>query len=455
MKAAESRVDNEASIAVTNLYELVRNLYPICRSITGDGVRTTLRRIQQLLPVSICEVPSGTRVFDWTVPREWNIRDAWVKSLAGERVVDFRKSSLHVVSYSVPVHKRISLAELRRHIHTLPEHPSWVPYKTSYYAETWGLCVSSNQLETLTDLEYEVCIDSTLEDGHLTYGEWYLPGTTAEEVLLSSHICHPSLCNDNLSGIAVAVFLGQWLSSLPSRRFSYRLLFIPGTIGSITWLARNQDKLAAIRHGLVLTGLGGPGSLVYKRSRHGVSEADRAATHVLKYWSEEGEIREFTPYGYDERQYCSPGINLAVGCLSRTPFGEYPEYHTSADNLDFVAPDRLEDSYHACQSILNVLEHNGTYLNLNPMCEPQLGRRGLYSATGGAGESRAQEMALLWVLNLSDGAHDLLQIAERSSLPFESVRKAAVLLEQHGLLRRIHEASPDTIDPLERMRGNG
>jgi aminopeptidase-like protein len=455
MNAAESRVDEVASMVATDLYGFVSELYPICRSITGDGVRETLRRIQQLLPVTICEVPSGTRVFDWTVPREWNIRDAWVKTLGGERVVDFRESSLHVVSYSVPVHKRISLSELRRHLHTLPEHPSWIPYKTSYYAETWGLCVSSNQLQTLTDPEYEVCIDSTLEDGYLTYGEWYLPGESTDEVLLSCHICHPSLSNDNLSGIAVAVFLGQWLSSLPSRRFSYRLLFIPGTIGSITWLARNQDKLSAIRQGLVLTGLGGPGSLVYKRSRHGISEVDQAATNVLKHWRRNCEVREFTPYGYDERQYCSPGINLAVGCLSRTPFGEYPEYHTSADNLEFVAPEQLEDSYRACQSILDVLEHNATYLNLNPMCEPQLGRRGLYSPTGGAGESRAQEMALLWVLNLSDSTHDLLQIAERSSLPFESVRKAAVLLEQHGLLRRMRAASPDAIDPVERTRGNG
>jgi aminopeptidase-like protein len=449
VNTAESQVEpGTASMVATELYSFVSDLYPICRSITGDGVRETLRRIQQLLPVSIYEVPSGTRVFDWTVPREWNIRDAWVKTLEGERVIDFRESNLHVVSYSVPVHARVSLSELKHHLHTLPERPTWIPYKTSYYTETWGLCVSSNRLQTLTDPEYEVCIDSTLEDGHLTYGEWYLPGESTDEVLLSCHICHPSLCNDNLSGISVAVFLARWLSGLPSRRLSYRFLFIPGTIGSITWLARNQDKLAAIRQGLVLTGLGGAGSLVYKCSRQGVSEVDHAATNVLKHWGEKGEVREFTPYGYDERQYCSPGINLAVGCLSRTPFGEYPEYHTSADNLNFVAPSQLEDSYLACQSILNVLEHNATYLTLNPMCEPQLGRRGLYSATGGAGESRVQEMALLWVLNLSDGAHSLLDIAKRSSLPFESVRKAAVLLEQHGLLRRMRAGSPEPIDQI-------
>ena len=267
-------------------------------------------------------------------------------------------------------------------------------------------------------------------------------------MLLSCHVCHPSLCNDNLSGISVAVSLARWLSTLPARRFSYRFLFIPGTIGSITWLARNQDRLAAIRHGLVLTGLGGPGELVYKRSRRGAAEIDRAAAHVLKHSGEGGQVRDFIPYGYDERQYCSPGINLAVGCLSRTPYGEYPEYHTSADNLDFVEPGQLEGSYRACQSILTVLENNATYLNRNPMCEPQLGRRGLYGSMGGAGEGRVHEMALLWVLNLSDGTHSLLDIAERSGLSVrvdsEGRRSAAsrtAAREDAG--RRIDRHRPD------------
>ena len=454
MKVAEPNVEaGTESMLASNLYSLLTDLYPICRSITGDGVRETLRRIQDIVPLSICEVPSGTRVFDWTVPREWNVRDAWVKTLDGERVIDFRESNLHLVNYSVPVQARVSLAELKRHLHALPEHPTWVPYKTSYYTETWGFCISAERMRALNDPEYEVCIDSTLEDGYLTYGECYLPGETQDEVLLSCHVCHPSLCNDNLSGISVAAFLGQWLCGLSRRRLSYRLLFIPGTIGSITWLARNQDKLDAIRDGLVLTGLGGPGGLVYKRTRRSNAFIDRAAAHVLRHWSEDSEIRDFTPYGYDERQYCSPGINLPVGCLSRTPFGEYPEYHTSADDLTFVAPGRLEDSYRACRAIIEVLEHNVTYLTQNPMCEPQLGRRGLYSATGGAGESRQHEMALLWILNLSDGGHNLLDIAERSSLSFDAVRNAAVLLERHGLLQQVRADRAET--GSEHMRGNG
>ncbi len=430
------------------LIDLIGELYPICRSITGEGVRETLRRIQQRLPIAVHEVPSGTQVFDWTVPREWNIRDAWIKNLNGDRVVDFRECNLHVVSYSVPVRKRMPISELREHLHTLPDRPSWIPYKTSYYRETWGFCLSADQAGALTDSEYDVCIDSTLADGHLTYGELYLPGDSAEEVLFSTHVCHPSLCNDNLSGIAVTVFLARWLTTLAHRRFSYRFLFIPGTIGSITWLARNRERLGAIRHGLVLTGLGSRGGLVYKRSRIGTAVIDRAAAHVLKHAAGENAVREFIPYGYDERQYCSPGVNLAVGCLSRTPFGEYPEYHTSADNMDFVEVGQLEGSYRACQSIVGVLEDDARYVSLMQMCEPQLGRRGLYSSMGGAGEARVQEMAMLWVLNFSDGHHSLLDIAERSGLSFESIRKATDLLHEKGLLERMRSGGSPAFDAL-------
>lgn len=416
------------------LHALVAELYPICRSITGDGVRETLRRIQRELPLAVHEVPSGTRVFDWTVPREWNIRDGWIKNLDGERVVDFRASNLHVVGYSVPVRKRVSLEELREHLHSLPDHPGWIPYKTSYYAETWGFCVRHETLLSLRDPEYDVCIDSSLADGSLTYGEYYLPGETADEVLLSAHVCHPSLANDNLSGVATAVFLAQWLTALPGRRLSYRFLFLPGTIGPITWLALNRDRLAAIRCGLVLTGLGGPGSLVYKRSRRGSATIDRAAAHVLAHSGRPYELRDFSPYGYDERQYCSPGIGLAVGCLSRNAYGEYPEYHTSADDVDFVRPSLLEDSYEACRRLLRVLDGDRAYVSLNPMCEPQLGKRGLYGSMGGAGEGRTREMALLWVLNLADGEHTLLDVAERSGLGFDAVEAAARALKEHGLL---------------------
>lgn len=423
------------------LKSLVAELYPICRSITGDGVRQTLRLLSNRLPLEVHEVPSGTGVFDWTVPQEWNIRDAWVKDLRGNRVIDFRRSNLHVVNYSTPIHRRVSRAELLQHVHTLAEHPDWIPYTTSYYAETWGFSATARQAEALTDAEYDVCIDSTLEAGHLTYGEYLLQGAQQDEILLSCHICHPSLCNDNLSGIAVAVALGRWLASLPVRRFSYRLLFIPGTIGAITWLSQNASRLQNIRHGLVLTGLGGPGPLVYKRSRRGNATIDRAVPAALGGGTEPFEMRDFSPYGYDERQYCSPGINLPVGRLSRTPFGEYPEYHTSADNLEFVTGEQLQGSFTACQRILTALEQNRTYMNMRPMCEPQLGRRGLYPATGGAGERRLKELAILWVLNLSDGSNSLLDICERAGLPFETIRDAASRLAETDLLREIAVAS--------------
>jgi aminopeptidase-like protein len=436
IEQASGRTDDTTA---AGLYGLVQELYPICRSITGQGVRDTLRIIQQRLPVVVHDVPSGTPVFDWTVPREWNIRDAWIKNAAGNRLVDFKRSNLHVVSYSVPVRASMTLAELRPHLHTIPDHPDWIPYKTSYYSEQWGFCLSAAQLATLSEgEEYEVVIDSTLDNGQLTYGELYLAGETPDEVLVSCHTCHPSLCNDNLSGVTVAVSLAAWLSARPARRLSYRFVFIPGTIGSITWLARNRDRLAAIRNGLVLAGLGGPGELHYKRSRVGTADIDRAAALVLKSRGSAAGLRDFIPYGYDERQYCSPGINLSVGCLSRTPFGEYPEYHTSADNLEFVTADRLEDAYRACQSIVRILEENVTYVNRNPHCEPQLGRRGLYSAMGGAGEGRVREMAMLWVLNLADGTRTVLDIVERSNLSFDAIGTAVGLLSRNGLL----EAQP-------------
>jgi aminopeptidase-like protein len=416
------------------MHQLATELYPICRSITGKGVRETLRRLQAHIPLTVHEVPSGTRVFDWNVPKEWNITDAYVKNSAGERVIDFRESNLHVVGYSVPVHARMPLSELKPRLITIPEQPDAIPYRTSYYNETWGFCVSFNRLQSLRDGEYEVRIDSSLADGHLTYGECYLTGDSRDEVLISTHICHPSVCNDNLSGIAVATFLAKRLLALP-RRYSYRLLFLPGTIGSITWLALNQPNLHRIKHGLVLANAGDPGSLTYKRSRRSDAEVDRAALNVLRHTGSKHSIREFEPYGYDERQYCSPGINLPVGCLSRTPHGEFPEYHTSNDNLAFIRPQSLADSLDCCLSILRVLEGNRAYLNQSPMGEPQLGRRGLYRTLGGSSDGRAAELALLWVLNLSDGAHTLLDISDRSGVPYDMIRAAADQLLAHDLLR--------------------
>jgi aminopeptidase-like protein len=421
------------------MYDVVRDLYPICRSITGDGVRTTLRALQSRIPLVLHEIPSGTRVFDWSIPLEWNIADAYIKNRLGERIVDFQASNLHVMSYSAPVHATMGLEELKPHLFTSPDHPEWIPYRTSYYKENWGFCLSHKQLSQLADEEYEVCIDSHLSSGSLTLGECYLAGQTSQEVLVSCHVCHPSLCNDNLSGIAVATFLADTLSRR-TRRYSYRFLFIPGTIGSITWLARNEHLLPRIRHGLVLTGVGAGGSATYKRSRRGQADIDRAMEHVLKHSKEAYTVIDFFPYGYDERQYCSPGFDLPVGCFMRAPHGEYPEYHTSADNLDFVKPDALARSYKYCLAVFDLLEHNRTYVNQNPKCEPQLGRRGLYRAVAGQQEKQSRELVILWVLNLSDGGHSLLDIAERAAVPFEEVRGAAEALVVCGLLKEREEA---------------
>jgi aminopeptidase-like protein len=425
------------------MMRLIAELYPICRSITGDGLRETLRLLQREIPLELKEVPTGTQLFDWTVPKEWNIRDAYVKNAAGERVIDFQKSNLHVVNYSVPVRRRMRLGELKEHLHTLPAHADWIPYRTSYYKESWGFCLSEKQLEGLKNEEYEVCIDSTLEDGHLTYGEYFLPGETRDEVLISCHACHPSLCNDNLSGIALAVSLARALQLAP-RRYSYRFLFIPGTIGAITWLAKNEAKIGNIKHGLVVTGVGDAGAMHYKKSRKGAAEIDRAAAHVLKHSGRPHQVLEFSPYGYDERQYCSPGIDLSVGRLSRTPHGTFPEYHTSADNLEFVHADKLGEALAVSLEILSVLENNGTCVNLNPKCEPQLGKRGLYRMVGGTADAGVSEMAMLWVLNQSDGKNSLLDIAERSGMSFEAIRKAAQALEEHQLLRKELKSVPQT-----------
>jgi aminopeptidase-like protein len=433
-------------------HDFIAELYPICRSITGNGFRETLKRIQKHVPLTVHDVPSGSRVFDWTVPREWNIRDAYVKNSRGERVIDFQRSNLHVVNYSVPVSRKMPLEELRPHLFSSPEHPDWIPYRTSYYRDTWGFCLSHRQLQQLGEDEYQVHIDSTLENGSLTYGEFLAAGATEDEVLISCHACHPSLCNDNLSGITLATFLAKSLMT-SRRRYSYRFLFIPGTIGSITWLSRNERNVRRIKHGLVLSCIGDRGPLSYKKSRRGDAEIDRAALQVLRHSGHDYKVADFSPYGNDERQYCSPGFNLPVGRLSRTPDGEFAEYHTSADDLNLVDAASLGDSFSRCLAIFEVLEDNRIYVNQNPKCEPQLGKRGLYRTFGGYGDSQKQELAMLWVLNQSDGSNSLLDIAERSGLSFTMIHQAADALQGHGLLReRELERTCSTTAP-EMVRG--
>jgi aminopeptidase-like protein len=411
------------------MHALVERLYPLCRSITGDGVRETLKIVSELVPLDVHEVPTGTEVLDWTIPSEWNIRDAYVKDPDGNRVIDFAACNLHVVGYSVPVHTTLTLDELKPHLHTLPDQPELIPYRTSYYNQTWGFCLSEKTLQSLGPGPYEVRIDSTLEPGHLTYGEYVVRGRTDEEILISCHTCHPSLANDNLAAIAVATALAQ---RLDDPHHTFRFVFAPGTIGAITWLARNRDRTQKIKHGLTLACAGDAGPLTYKRSRRGDAAVDRVMEYVLR--ERDHTILDFSPYGYDERQYCSPGFNLPVGGLTRTPYAGYPEYHTSGDNPDFVRPEALEDTLQVLSEAVGILERDRHYRNLSPYGEPQLGRRGLYDSLGGRSDTKQAQMAMLWVLNLSDGDHGLLDIARRGGLPFDTVAEAADALRDKGLL---------------------
>ncbi|MEO1216114.1 MAG: DUF4910 domain-containing protein [Bacteroidota bacterium] len=416
-----------------SMHQLAQRLYPICRSITGNGVRDSLRILQEIIPLEIFEVPSGKQVFDWTVPKEWNIRDAWVKDAQGNKVIDFTQHNLHILNYSTPIHQKMGLEELKKHIYSLPDQPELIPYRTSYYREQWGFCMRHHDLQQLQDGEYEVFIDSSLEAGSLTYGELFIPGESSEEVIFSAHICHPSLANDNLAGNAVVAELAKGLLHTQNR-YSYRFLFIPGTIGSITWLAENEEKIPNIKHGLVASLLGDPGNFTYKRSRRGNAEIDQIVAYTLEQSGKEHKVIDFFPYGYDERQFCSPAFNLAVGNFTRTQFGQYPEYHTSGDNLELVRPEYMEESLEMYRKVVEILEANKTYVNLSPKCEPQLGKRGLYDAIGGNSDSKALQMAMLWVLNLADGEYSLLDIAKRSGISFELIAKIADTLIEKELL---------------------
>ncbi|WP_372657338.1 DUF4910 domain-containing protein [Hydrogenophaga sp.] len=415
------------------MYQLIERLFPICRSITGNGLRQSLDIVGEHLPLLRSEVATGTPVFDWTIPKEWNIRDAWIKDPSGQKIVDFQQSNLHVVSYSVPVHGRFSLAELKTRLHSDPAHPEWIPYRTSYYQETWGFCLPHQQLQSLPEGEYEVCIDSELTAGSLSYAECLIPGASQDEVLLFAHICHPSLCNDNLSGVALLVELGKYLRQC-QLKWSYRLVFAPATIGSITWLSRNEKLLPQIRGGLIVSVAGDAGPVTYKRSRRGNAQIDRASACMLAERGQQERVLDFSPWGYDERQFCSPGINLPMGRFTRSPNGAYPEYHSSADNLGLVRPEHLQDSLHTVLDILHVMESDTRYQNLFPKGEPQLGRRGLYQMMGGFTNIGELQHALLWVLNYSDGEHSLLDIAEKSHMPYRLLQQAAGLSADAQLL---------------------
>ena len=440
MVLEELQRDTASREAATAALGLMKSMYPVCRSITGNGVRRTFDLVGNVVPLERIEVPSGTPVFDWEIPREWNIRDAFIADAAGRRVVDFRAHNLHVVNYSAPVDRTMTLGELQPHLHSLPDRPDWVPYRTTYYRETWGFCLRHRDRQALGPGPYRVVVDSTLEPGHLSLAESVVEGSTGGEAIVYTHSCHPSLANDNLTGIAVAAALAGALRA-ERPRLTWRFVFGPGTIGSLAWLSRNEHRLPRLRAGLTIGLLGDAGPLRYKRSRRGDTVTDRVAAYVLGREPFAGLLSDFEPYGYDERQFCSPGFDLPVGRITRSPNGTYPEYHTSADDLSLVTPEQLAESIRAVATTISLLDANRTLLNLSPKGEPRLGKRGLYGSVGGAGPGEF-EHALLWVLSLADGKHDLLAMAERSGMSFELLDQAAGALENAGLLRTIDVAAP-------------
>jgi aminopeptidase-like protein len=417
-----------------DLHGLVTELFPINRSLTGAGVRKTLDVVARHVDLTIHEVATGTPVLDWHVPREWNIRRATISDMSGRCLVDFADNNLHVMGYSKPVQAVVSRAELAMHVHTLPDQPDLIPYRTGYFADDWGFCLSHRLWQSMADERYRVEIDSDLSQGSLTYGEFFVPGQTKDEVLVSCHICHPSLANDNLSGISIVTALAMRQARL-TPRLGYRFLLLPATIGALAWLDRDESGVDHVAHGLVLTCLGDMSGFHYKQSRKGTT-IDRAVAHVLRHSGHQYEIMPFSPYGYDERQFCSPGFDLPVGCLMRGVHGTFPEYHTSADNLDFVRPQALEQSYAVIEELLDLLDRDCVYERVDGRGEPQLGRRGLYRAIAGQREAGgATQMDLLWVLNLADGKHSLLDMAIRADVPFARIEAAARLALEADLIR--------------------
>lgn len=428
------------SVGVDVLESYFDRLWPICRSITGDGVRQSLEILREVIPLETHEVRTGTRVFDWEIPREWNIHDAYISAPDGRKIADFQKNNLHVVNYSSPVDLRMGFDELNTHLHTSDVDADAVPYVTSYYKESWGFCISQNTLDSMPRQgEYRVLIDSTLEDGSLTYGDLLLPGDSSEEILLSTYICHPSMANNELSGPLVTAFLYEAIRAMPSRHYSYRFVFCPETIGAIAYLAENGDVLSErVRGGYVVTCAGNDAPFTYKRSRRGDADSDRIAEYVLqRKASRPGRLVDFFPVGSDERQYCSPGFDLPVGSMMRSMYRTYPEYHTSLDNKAFISFEAMAGSVDLYHEMIGIFEANRKYRSTNPFCEPQLGKRGLYSAVG-AKEKPEHIKAIMWVLSLADGSVDLLDIAGRSGLDFDIVAAASDTLVEHGLLEPVN-----------------
>ena len=417
-----------------NMYELAGKLFPICRSITGNGFRQSLEMIREIVPeIQVFEVPSGTAVYDWTVPKEWNIRGGWIKNMQGETIIDFNDCNLHVMGYSIPIHQTLSREELSEHVYTQPEQPEWIPYVTSYYKERWGFCMSERQKQALTDAEYEVYIDSTLEDGFLTYGELVLPGETDDEIFFSTYLCHPSMANNELSGPCVQTELIKYLKSLSHRRYTYRFVFIPETIGSITYLSRNLEALQQhVKAGFVLSCVGDNRTYSMVSTKYEDTLADRVLNNVLKFHYPDYLRYSFMKRASDERQYGSAGVDLPVCAFCRSKYHEYPEYHTSADNMDLISPEGLSGAYEVLVKVINALENNYFY-QMQCKCEPQLGKRGLYptvSQKGTKGDARYMQDFIAY----ADGRNDLIGISNILDIPVDKLIPIKDQLMEHHLL---------------------
>ena len=416
------------------IYELCEILFPICRSITGKGTKKTLEIIKTYIPdLNIKNVQSGTKCYDWKIPLEWNINDAYVKDESGKRLIDFNKSNLHVVGYSSPINAVISYSDLINHIYTLPDYPDAIPYVTSYYKEHWGFCMEHRQMLKLKkDIKYEVCIDSSLKKGLMNYGEMLIKGKSSKEILLSSYICHPSMANNELSGPTVLTFIVQWLKSL-DLNYSYRVVFLPETIGSIYYISKHLKTLKKnVVGGFVLTCMGDNRTFSYLPSRYGNTLSDRVAKNVLKHLYPNYESYSFLDRGSDERQYCSPGVDLPICSIMRTKYHEYPEYHTSKDDLSLISSKGLFGGYQAIYKAIQIFENNRIY-NSRFLCEPQLGKRNLYPNLGtiNAFKTIKKRMDLL---TYSDGKNDLLEISEILNIPFIEIYEEALILQENGLL---------------------
>ncbi len=422
-------------------YALLAELFPICRSLTGDGVRKTLQIIKQRVPLTVHEVPSGAEAFDWTVPKEWNIADGFISDESGQKIVDFQQNNLHVMGYSVPVDQTLSLVELSEHLYSEPDQPDAIPYVTSYYKPRWGFCLSENQRRSLTDQQYRVKIDSRLEDGHLTYGEMIIPGRSKQEIFFSSYICHPSMANDEASGPAVITELGRWLQASP-RKYSYRIVWIPETIGSLVYLSRNLEVMQKnIIAGFNVSCVGDNRTYSHVASRYGNTLADRVLSHVLEHRDPGHKKYSFLERGSDERQYCSPGVDLPVATFCRSKYREYPEYHTSLDDLDMVSAEGLGGAFGALTECVTLLENNVRY-RVTCKGEPQLGERGLYPDTSRK-NNYASVQKMMDFLAYADGENDLVEIGRIIGVSALSLLATIEVMKRKGLITAAEESTAE------------